>query len=226
MRLHLQIRAKGAIIPYAHQKFLTGTIHKWLGQNELHGNTGLFSFSRLAVTNDLKSTDNANGGLRMADHTSFFISAHNDEMIHRLIRGIMQDRSMFYGMEVDTATIQEDPDFTTRNYFLTASPILLKMTDDEGATRHYRYTDEISNNLLKENLLHKMKIAGMEPDETLEIRFDTQNPKASTKLVDYNGIQNRANWCPVIINAKPETKLFAWNVGLGNSTGVGFGAIR
>jgi CRISPR/Cas system endoribonuclease Cas6 (RAMP superfamily) len=34
------------------------------------------------------------------------------------------------------------------------------------------------------------------------------------------------NWCPIIIKGKPETKLFAWNVGLGNSTGIGFGAIK
>jgi CRISPR/Cas system endoribonuclease Cas6 (RAMP superfamily) len=29
----------------------------------------------------------------------------------------------------------------------------------------------------------------------------------------------------VIIEGKPETKLFAWDVGIGNSTGIGFGAI-
>jgi CRISPR-associated endoribonuclease Cas6 len=225
MRLHLQIRADGAIIPYAHQKLLTGTIHKWLGQNELHGNTGLFSFSRLAGAKNVNETGKTKGGLRLSDHTAFFISAHNEDIIRCLVQGIMQDRSMFYGLEVDTATIQEDPDLSARDYFLTASPILLKLTNDNGTTTHYRYTDEISNSLLKENLQSKMKIAGMEPDDTLDIRFDTQNPKASTKLVDYGGIQNRANWCPVIINAKPETKLFAWNSGLGNSTGVGFGAI-
>jgi CRISPR-associated endoribonuclease Cas6 len=63
-------------------------------------------------------------------------------------------------------------------------------------------------------------------DETLRIRFEVNYPKAGTKKITYNGVQNRASWCPVIIEGKPETKLFAWNVGLGNSTGIGFGAIK
>jgi CRISPR-associated endoribonuclease Cas6 len=45
-------------------------------------------------------------------------------------------------------------------------------------------------------------------------------------MIIYKGIANKANWCPVIIKGRPETKLFAWNVGLGNSTGIGFGAIK
>jgi len=70
-----------------------------------------------------------------------------------------------------------------------------------------------------------MQVAGL-TDDTLELRFDKDYPRASTKLVDYDGIKNRASWCPVIMKGKPETKLFAWNVGLGNSTGIGFGAVK
>jgi CRISPR-associated endoribonuclease Cas6 len=63
-------------------------------------------------------------------------------------------------------------------------------------------------------------------DDNLEIRFEKNYSKAKTKLIAYNGIKNKTNWCPVIIKGKPETKFFAWNVGLGNSTGIGFGAIK
>jgi CRISPR-associated endoribonuclease Cas6 len=70
-----------------------------------------------------------------------------------------------------------------------------------------------------------MKLAGIE-DNGLSIKFDTDYPRASTKMLNYNGIKNRASWCPVFIEGEPETKLFAWNVGLGNSTGIGFGAIK
>lgn len=44
-------------------------------------------------------------------------------------------------------------------------------------------------------------------------------------MVTYRGIGNRANMCPVIIDGRPETKAFAWEVGIGNSTGIGFGSI-
>jgi CRISPR-associated endoribonuclease Cas6 len=62
-------------------------------------------------------------------------------------------------------------------------------------------------------------------DESLKIRFDTSVNGAKTKIIDYRGIKNRVNMCPVIIEGKPASKEFAWNVGVGNSTGVGFGAI-
>jgi CRISPR-associated endoribonuclease Cas6 len=78
---------------------------------------------------------------------------------------------------------------------------------------------------MKETLQTKMNDAGI-TDDTFNIRFETTYPKAGTKMITYNGVQNKANWCPVIIEGKPETKLFAWNVGLGNSTGIGFGAIK
>jgi CRISPR-associated endoribonuclease Cas6 len=70
-----------------------------------------------------------------------------------------------------------------------------------------------------------MEKAGLPKDESLKIRFDTSAAGVKTKLVPYREIKIRANMCPVIIEGKPETKVFAWNVGLGNSTGAGFGAI-
>jgi CRISPR-associated endoribonuclease Cas6 len=70
-----------------------------------------------------------------------------------------------------------------------------------------------------------MAEVGLE-DDTLEISFDKAYHKAGSKMVNYNGTMNKCSWCPVIIKGKPETKLFAWNVGLGNSTGIGLGAIK
>ena len=75
-----------------------------------------------------------------------------------------------------------------------------------------------------------MQATGIPEDDTLKISFDQNYPGKRTKKLDYKHgnqiIQIRANWCPVIIEGKPETKQFAWNVGLGNSTGIGFGAIK
>ena len=136
----------------------------------------------------------------------------------------MSDRSMFGGLTVSEIVLQEDPDFTTRNLFFTASPIFIKRKIDENI-EHIIYTDERASAFMKETLETKMEKAGLR-DDSLTIRFDSTYRKAGTKIITYNGIQNRASWCPVIIEGKPETKLFAWNVGLGNSTGIGFGAIK
>ena len=70
-----------------------------------------------------------------------------------------------------------------------------------------------------------MEVAGLPIDESLKIYFDQNYINKKIKYIDYRGVRNKANMCPVFIKGKPETKAFAWNVGIGNSTGIGFGAI-
>lgn len=218
MRIHLKIRTTNEIIPFDHQPLLTGTIHKWLGQNNEHGELSLYSFSQLEGG---KATPQ---GLRFERGTSFFISCHNSDLIKKLIGGIQIDPNLFYGLTVLEIIIQEDPDLSDRELFFVASPIFIKRRNGEKVD-HIIYNDQRANDCLMETLLSKMEKAGIS-DETLRIRLKKDYPKAGTKKITYNGVQNRASWCPVIIEGKPETKLFAWNVGLGNSTGIGFGAIK
>ncbi len=220
MRIRIDINTYQATIPYNHQHLLTGVIHKWLGTNTLHGGISLYSFSRIEGARSTKD------GLRFGNYGSFFFSAHDPEVVNALIRGIFKDKTMFGGLYVEEISIIENPDFggVDNVYFSIGSPILIKRTVD-GASKHYVYTDQQADELLKETLLLKMQVAGLE-DHSLEIRFDREHAGASTKLVDYDGIKNRANWCPVVIKGKPETLLFAWTVGLGSSTGIGFGALR
>ena len=75
-----------------------------------------------------------------------------------------------------------------------------------------------------------MEKAGLPIDNSLDIEFDLTYLKKCTKKFNYKKgkhvIENIASWCPVIIQGKPETKVFAWNVGVGNSTGIGFGALK
>lgn len=218
MRIHLKIQTTNTIIPFDHQPLLTGTIHKWLGWNDEHGKVSLYSFSQLEGG---KATRN---GLRFEKGTSFFFNSHHPDLIKKMVAGIQSDPSLFYGLTVIEIIIQEDPDFTDRNLFFTASPVFIKRRV-EDQIKHIRFDDPLAGTYLKETLQTKMEEAGI-ADESFEIRFETTYPKAGTKMITYNGIRNRANWCPVIIEGKPETKLFAWNVGLGNSTGIGFGAIK
>lgn len=218
MRIHLKVLTRNKTVPFDHQALLTGTIHKWLGWNEEHGEVSLYSFSRLEGAKATKA------GLQFTADTYFFISAHDSELIKKLISGIQTDPSMFHGLTVSEIIIQEDPDLSERNLFHVGSPIFIKRRVGENVD-HILFNDARANDSLKETLLTKMSKAGL-TDDTLDVRFDRSYPKAGTKKITYNKVQNRASWCPVIIDGKPETKLFAWNVGLGNSTGIGFGAIK
>lgn len=218
MRLYLKIQSDGQTIPFNHQHKLVGTIHKWLGWNNQHGKLSLFSFSWLA--GGKKHED----GLLFQNGSSFFFSAFDSDVVKKLILGIQKDPTLFDGLSVVEVVIQEDPDFSTVNSFQVASPILIKRRVGDSID-HILYDDLKAGEYLKETLQTRMKEAGL-VDESLKIDFDTSSPYAKRKNLVYNKVNNICSWCPVVINAKPETKLFAWNVGLGNSTGIGMGAIR
>lgn len=163
--------------------------------------------------------------LNFPNGATMFLSFYDDDTMKQVVRTILDDPQMFCGMSVVNITIDDVPLLEDRETFYCASPIFIKRKLENGSTKQYTYEDEQSGLLLKETLLSKMREAGLEEDETLEIRFDTSYNRKKFKLVRYHGIGNKASLCPVVIKAKPETKLFAWNVGLGNCTGIGFGAI-
>jgi CRISPR-associated endoribonuclease Cas6 len=218
MRLYIQTTPNKALTPFNYQPHLVEVIHKWLGITEPSGKPALYSFSWL-----LNAKVNANG-LDYPKGANFFISFHDDTHLKQVIKSIMSHAEMCFGMQIADVTIKENPDLTNKTLFQCASPIFVQGRED-GKDIHYTYKDEISGKFLKQMLYYKMELAGLPKDEDLRIRFDSSSACAKTKIVDYKGIKNRTNLCPVIIEGKPETKVFAWNVGLGNSTGIGFGAI-
>lgn len=218
MRLHLTISKNKLIVPYDHIPVLVGTLHKWLGQNEWHNQISFHSFSWL------KGAERGNDGLYFQRGAEWFISSFDKEFIKRLIVGIQDDPIINYGLMVKSITIQEDPRFTESHVFTLASPVLIKRREGERI-KHYIFSDKEAGDLLTETLITKLKKAGLNYDG-VQISFDLSYHSPKTKLVNYNGIGNRASFCPVTIKGTPEQIAFAWNVGIGNSTGIGFGALN
>ena len=218
MRIHLRTTANTSPVPFNYQQKLVGTIHKWIGNNSIHDKISLYSFSWL---NGGRKVGNA---LDFSNGASLFISFYDEKFIKQIIKTILDAPEMFCGLTVTDIMIDEEPDLENRERFDCASPIFIKRKIEDGTIKQYNFNDQEANSLLKETLLSKMKEVGLN-DETLEIKFDTSFDKKKLKFVRYHDIGNKASFCPVIIKAKPETKLFAWNVGIGNCTGIGFGAI-
>lgn len=218
MRIHLKSFEK-VHVPLDHQRNLVGVINKWIGSSSREDEKkSLYSFSRLFGG---KATP---GGIFFPKGITMFFSSFHDELLKKIILGIQSDPEMFNGIIVEELTIQSDPSFETTDIFYPGSPILIKRKE-ENNIRHLIYSDLNASENLRETLQTKMKQVGLE-DNTLKIEFVANDPTAKTQLINYHGIKNRASLCPVKISGKNETKAFAWNVGLGNSTGIGFGSIK
>jgi len=219
MRLYIKLSKNKEIIPYNYQHLLTGTVHKWLGENNAeHGKRSLYSFSWL------QNTRATNKGLNLTQDSYFFISAYDANLIKRIIKGILESPDAFYGSRVMDVQIKDVPEFSNEERFFLNSPVLIRKWDGEKI-KHVTYQEEDFETLLTENIKGKLQFAGLSSDN-ISIELDKSYAFPQAKLVDYKGIKNKTTLAPVIIKGSSEQIAFAWSVGLGNSTGIGFGAIK
>ncbi|MDH6313131.1 CRISPR-associated endoribonuclease Cas6 [Parabacteroides sp. PFB2-10] len=124
-----------------------------------------------------------------------FISFYDDHYLKQALKTILSDPAMFNGMRVKDVIIEDNPNFTNKNLFRCGGSIFIRRHGEDGKDTYYTYESELAGDLLKETLLHKMEIAGLPPDETLQISFDMTYPKKKIKLVDYRGVKNKVSQC-------------------------------
>ncbi|MBX2993040.1 MAG: CRISPR-associated endoribonuclease Cas6 [Bacteroidetes bacterium] len=217
MRLYFELSPNTEPVPWDYQHFLIGTLHKWLGRNELHDGVSLYSMSWLSFG------EQSDGSLNFSRGTKWFISFFDPDVCKRTLSAVLEDPDVCCGMRVTDVHIRENPTFDGAQRFLVATPVLVR-TFDGKAIKHLTYDDADVNRLLTQTLQTKLKQANRS-DPTAQVEFDRTYQKAKTKLVMIKGIRNRASLCPVIVKGSPETLSFVWDVGVGHSTGSGFGAL-
>ncbi|MDJ1496936.1 CRISPR-associated endoribonuclease Cas6 [Cytophagaceae bacterium DM2B3-1] len=213
MRLHLSLSKNTEPVPFNYQPYLVGCLHKWIGENDVHDQVSLYSFSWL------KNSRTKAKGLDFPQGGNWFISSYDTNLLKSIVTGIQQSPDINFGLKVKAITIQEDPDFRGATFFKVASPIFIKRN-----SKFYFYSDIEADNLLTETLQTKLKKANL-PTEGIKVSFDKNYANPAIKAITYNGILNKASLCPIIVEGTPEQVAFAWNVGIGNSTGIGFGAL-
>ncbi len=219
MRLYLKLTPNKEPVPFNYQQSLVGTFHKWLGQNELHDDISLYSLSWLTQARIRK------GGFDFPEGSTFFVSSWNDELLAAMVKGVFRGHEIRWGMEVREVTIRTTPEMGEKQRFVAQSPILIKrMIEGEKHAQYFFPGDEKSDQYLTETLMRKIEKAGLNGEAS--VRFDPDYPHPKTKKIRFNGIDIRASMCPVIVEGDPRAVQFAWEVGVGNSTGIGFGGLR
>lgn len=219
MRLYLSLTRNKETIPFNYQPYLTGAIHKWIGKNNSeHDGLSLYSFSWFQNVSIKKS------GVDLTADSYFFISAYKEELMKLILKGVLQNPEVCYGSSVSDVQIADAPSFQRGHTFFTASPVFIKRRVDNNE-KHITYENPSSSLYLTETIKKKLQAANLSTED-VTVKFDDTYISPRTKIIWYNEIGNRVNVCPVVIDGAPEQLKFAWNVGVGNSTGIGFGALK
>ncbi len=207
-------------LPFAHQSLLISFLHRCLGSNPLHDGLSLYSFSALQCG---KASPH---GINFPNGARCWMSFYEERWASQFVKGVMMNPEFIGGMQITDVQIQETPPFLAQHSFTTASPVLVKSFD--GIRTHFlTFSNPEAAAVMTATMQTKLRAAGLDAfANTVRVRFDTSYANAKTKLIDIHGIKNRASVCPVIVEGSPEAVAFAWNVGVGHSTGAGFGALR
>ncbi len=221
MRLHLTLTPNTEPVPFNYQHQLTGALHKWLGENDLHDKISLYSFSWLRGR-----AERVDGGLNFPEGARWFISFWEEEHTEKLKNGILKASDVIFGMRVEKIKEQTIPELGDNFRFTVASPVLVRANQDDGSRKHLLYDDDEADEILTKRMKAKMETAHLNSnDSNISISFDRSYPNPKTKLTDIKGTKLRASVCPILIKGTPEGVKFAWSVGVGELTGSGFGAI-
>lgn len=100
MRINLKTTPSQMCIPFNYQPKLVGTLHKWLGPNDIHGKLAMHSFSWLM------GGSTTTNGIVFDNGARFFISFHDPDRIRQIVRTILEDPVMFEGLIVTDVSIQ------------------------------------------------------------------------------------------------------------------------
>jgi CRISPR-associated endoribonuclease Cas6 len=191
-----------------------------VGIEGLHGNVSLYSLSFLR-----NGTPSPEGGLDFPNGSSFFVSAHDNQIIENLKNNIQTNEHLLNGMKVFATKVYPDIVPETESVrMVLRSPCLLR--DEDGFPIMW-YMQEAQERL-EEIAKRKMKLANIPLSELESIRPDLRSPikfKSISYEHDGNTIYNKCSLGSAVVKGTPKALTFLWNVGLGESTGIGFGSV-
>jgi CRISPR-associated endoribonuclease Cas6 len=221
MRLQLYLEAPERV-PFDYLPTLKSAFHRWAGHNEtLHEGLSLYSYAWL------RGGRAGRGGIQFPEGANWFISAPNEDLIHELVGGVVRAPELGLGLRVADVRMQRAPEFAAGEQpFRVAGPVFIKHeTARDKPADHLLPGHPLADEQLTATLRHKLRQAGLN-EAGAAVRFDPAFiATAKTKLFRYKQVQCRGSICPVLVSGSAEQIQFAWEVGVGHSTGIGCGAL-
>lgn len=216
MRIKITLTKPTEDVPVNNQEYLNSFFHKILGENNKYHDT----FSRYAVSSlqgGRLLEDKRN--LAFSENPYFYFSTVDNEMMGIFLRSAMFYKGTFLGMGIKNIV---PDDFICHDRFdkiITASPILIKDKGHMLSVVDKEWLERVENNckakLAKEGIV----------DETFSISIISPE-KSKRKLIFTKGIGNICSLTRLRIEGRKKTRETLYNMGIGNSTGYGFGSIK
>jgi CRISPR-associated endoribonuclease Cas6 len=192
-----------------------------------------------------KTLDFPNGGM-------IAITSQNQEFLNKITIGVLQNVDFSHGMKFNTFDLVQEEFINGWNYFATLSPFIIKEYSSKEKYKFVIFNDEKFLSKASERTNEKIKILNEKdfseavtnhtknklkkiyPNINLEdfkIEIKThQSHKIKTIFKEFDHVNkksvvNYANQCHVNVFCDKKNAEIIYNLGIGQSTGCGFGTI-
>lgn len=221
MRIKLNFSKNTSVVPFQYYSLVNSYIHNCLGRNNVYHD----SKSDYCIC--------LNGGTLSDDKDGFnfengyiLVTSLDHDFIGKLIIGAVSNPILFNGMVFSHVSYINDEFYNGWNYFKTVSPFLIKKYSDK---KNYTFLTLNDENFEKEVESYLKRIVN-----TVKPNLDTSNFKVEidtsvshkVKNILVKNVINHANDCQINIFTNKKVAEFLYNIGIGQSTGSGFGTIR
>ena len=218
-RIKLIFEGNGVALKGSIQHLPAGFVHGLLGHNEYHD-----SFSNYAISPIIGSHYDKESGLIVFDeHPYIFVSSPNEKFMCELAMQISKAFNAYMGaMKLSSIFetnfhVHEDYDIA-----LTVGPILLKTKGDKIVT----FQDDNFEEILTNNCIQKLIKNGMDEGKAKTLKISLINKdKAKIKKVFVHKVTNITSQVMLRISGDREARRMIYEMGLGKSTGCGFGTV-
>lgn len=218
--MRITLNFEPTMVPFIEptQNYVNGMVHFILGENNPYHN----SFSNYSVSFLIGGTLTTDG-LIFPNGGKVYISSPDNIFIETVLLGLIQKKNIKLRdirlMSYDVSDIKINNRY---DIVKTLSPILLKKGE-----KRFTFKDEEFLPLLKQQCIAKLTKNGLTSTDLngFNIKpFHFENAKV--KLPKIKNVVNPSSDVMLVIEGSAKARKMIYEMGLGNSTGCGFGAIK
>jgi len=222
MRIKISFTKNTTPVPVNTQILLNSYVHNCLGRDNIyHDKKSDYSISSLQG-----GTLNIEEQTLSYENGSFIvISSLDAEFINKLLIGVITNPKFTHGMEFNGVDHINEVFINGWNHFVTLSPFLIKDYSKKKKYNFLTLKDINFKTKVKTYLINKLSAINSKLDLS-DFDIDiTENKNHRVRKIMVKNVINHANQCHISIHTNKKVAELLYNIGLGQSTGSGFGTI-
>lgn len=222
MRIKVMLSSSNQELPINSQSIVNSFIHRVLGKDNIyHNRKNDYSVSSLQGGKWIKNTENIsfmNGGY-------ITITSNDNDFLNTILLNLyttpFHNDIKVIGME-----FVDEKMYNGWNHFATLSPFLIKERREDGKYTFLTLDMDNFEDKVKNYLINKLSKINPKLDlKNFDVKIDTNHKSNKIKKVLVKNVINKANQCQISINCRKEVAELIYTIGIGQSTGSGFGTV-